>query len=62
MLLDELIEGRNWISYPWKTDFKVKKLITSSFTKQALEKAINRVSINSDYELYPMEKTYKYGN
>lgn len=36
MLLDELIEGRNWINYPWSNEFKVKKLVGSDHSKQAL--------------------------
>lgn len=52
MLLDELIEGRNWVNYPWSREFKVKKLIVGSdHSKQCLEKAINRVSNISDYNI-----------
>ena len=61
MLLDELIYGRKWLIYPWNNSFRLKKIIVSDHAKQCLERAINRVSTLSDYELYPINKAYKYG-
>lgn len=55
MLLDELVEGRNWINYPWSREFKVKKLVGQDHAKQSLEKAINRVSNLSDYNIAPVD-------
>ena len=54
MLLDELLQGRQWLELPWSLGFRARKSVGPDHSKQCLEKAVNRVSNVSDYGICPL--------